>query len=44
LPRLVGRVDVDKLQALAARHGDARRQGSADIEPLMPALRLDPDG
>ena len=42
LPKVVGRVEAQKLQALASRHGDARRQEPARVDPLMPALRLDP--
>jgi succinoglycan biosynthesis transport protein ExoP len=43
LPKVMGRVDAQKLQAMSLRHGDARRQDLASIDALMPALRLDPD-
>jgi len=42
LPRVVGRVDAHKLQALSSRHAELRRQELANVDPLMPALRLDP--
>lgn len=42
LPKAVGRVDADKLQALASRHGESRRRALDDIERMMPALQLDP--
>lgn len=42
LPQAVGRVDADKLQSLAARHGESRRRELAEVERLMPALQLDP--
>lgn len=43
LPRLVGRVDTEKLQALSSRYGEYKRQNGEDIVQLMPALRLRPD-
>ncbi|HOM13420.1 MAG TPA: hypothetical protein PLB41_08900 [Rubrivivax sp.] len=42
LPQAVGRVDADKLQALASRHGESRRRELVEIDRLMPALQLDP--
>ena len=42
LPQFVGRVDAQLLQALAARHGEVKRHDAADVELLMPALRIDP--
>jgi hypothetical protein len=44
LPKVVGRVEAQKLQALSSRHGDARRQELAQVDTLMPALRLEPQG
>jgi hypothetical protein len=41
LPRVVGRVDAQKLQALSSRHAEMLRQEFANVDPLMPALRLD---
>ncbi len=43
LPKLVGRVDADKLQALSSRHADTPRRDLDGVEWLMPALQLDPD-
>ena len=43
LPKLVGRVDADKLQALSSRHAEAPRRDFDGVELLMPALQLDPD-
>ena len=43
LPKVVGRVDAEKLQALSSRHADTPRRDLDGIELLMPALRLDPD-
>jgi succinoglycan biosynthesis transport protein ExoP len=42
LPKLVGRVDADRLQQLSSRHGDTRRRNLDEVERLMPALQLDP--
>lgn len=42
LPKIVGRVDAEKLQALSSLHGDTARRGLDGIELLMPALQLDP--
>jgi hypothetical protein len=42
LPSFVGRVDAQKLQALSSRHASMRRKELVDVDPLMPALRLDP--
>ena len=42
LPGFVGRVDAQKLQALSSRHAQVRRKEPVDVDPLMPALRLDP--
>ena len=42
LPKLVGRVDAQRLQALSARHGESRRYDLDTVEPLMPALQIDP--
>lgn len=42
LPKLVGRVDADQLQALSSRHAGIARRELGGIEPLMPALQLDP--
>jgi len=42
LPKLVGRVDVQRLQSLSARHGESRRCDLDTVEPLLPALQLDP--
>lgn len=42
LPKAVGRVDADKLQSLASRHGESRRRELGEIDRMMPALQLDP--
>ena len=44
LPRVVGRIDAQTLQSLAARHGDAERRDLGEVRLLMPALQLDPNG
>lgn len=43
LPRVVGRVDTQKLQALSSRHAEAGGRDLDDVGLLMPALQLDPD-
>jgi polysaccharide biosynthesis transport protein len=42
LPKLVGRVDAQRLQRLSSRHGEAQRRDPTAVELLMPALQLDP--
>lgn len=42
LPALVGPVDLDTVTALAGRVSPTVRRGAAEIEPMMPALRLAP--
>ncbi len=42
LPRAVGRVDADTLQALSSRHAEAPRRNLDELQRLMPALQLDP--
>ncbi len=42
LPKLVGRVDAERLQSLSSRHGETRWRDLAAVEALMPALQLDP--
>lgn len=42
LPKLVGRVDAQRLQRLSSRHGETQRRDPAAVELLMPALQLDP--
>lgn len=44
LPRVVGRVDAQRLQALASNHGSTPRRDAGAIEHLMPALQLDHAG
>lgn len=43
LPRVVGRVDAEKLQILSAGHAGTPPAELDGAELLMPALRLDPD-
>jgi hypothetical protein len=43
LPKIVGRVDAEKLQALSSRHADTARRDVDGVELLMPALQLDPN-
>jgi hypothetical protein len=42
LPALVGRVDPALLAALAPHQGEAPRRMATEVDPLMPALRMDP--
>lgn len=42
LPVLVGRVEPAVLAALAGRQGEGPRRSAGDVDPLMPALRMDP--
>ena len=42
LPRAVGRVDADTLQALSSRHAETPRRNLDELQRLMPALQLDP--
>lgn len=42
LPKVVGRVDAERLQSVASRHGELERRDARDVDPLMPALQLDP--
>jgi hypothetical protein len=43
LPRFVGRVEPALLQAMSSRHAQVARRDSAEVDPLMPALKLDPE-
>lgn len=42
LPPLVGRVDANLLTALSQRQGGTPHRTAEEIDPLMPALRVDP--
>ena len=42
LPKWVGRVEPQQLQALSSRHGETRRRELGAADALMPALQLDP--
>lgn len=44
LPRVVGRVDAQRLQMLSSNHGATPRRDAHAIERLMPALQLDHAG
>lgn len=44
LPPLVGRVDTNLLAALSQRQGGTPHRTAEEIDPLMPALRVDPAG